>query len=149
MESIYNPVMLAGFLGWGAAQLLKFILFFIQNDDIRVERLFGSGGMPSSHSSLVCAATAAVGRVDGLASSTFAVMCVVSVIVMYDAAGVRRAAGLHAKELNQIRLHLFRGKNEEKSNKKELKEFLGHTPIQVLGGALLGIALGLLVPLHK
>ncbi len=149
MESFYNPVMLAGFLGWAAAQLLKFILFFIQNDDLRFERLFGSGGMPSSHSALVCAATATVGRVDGITSSVFAAMCVLSVIVMYDAAGVRRAAGQHAKELNQIRLRLFSGKNEEKTNIKELKEFLGHTPLQVFGGALLGIIIGLMVPLLK
>ncbi len=149
MESIYNPIMLAGFLGWAAAQVLKFILFFIQNDDVNFERLFGSGGMPSSHSSLVCAATAAVGRVEGLASTSFAIMCVLSVIVMYDAAGVRRAAGLHAQELNKIRLRLFTGKNEEKSNKKELKEFLGHTPLQVFGGAILGIVIGFLIPLHS
>ncbi len=149
MESIYNPIMVAALLGWAVAQLLKFILFFLQNDDFRVERLFGSGGMPSSHSSLVCAATVAVGRVDGIASTTFAIMCVVSVIVMYDAAGVRRAAGLHAKELNQIRLRLFAGKNEDKSNIKELKEFLGHTPLQVLGGAILGAVIGFLIPLQR
>lgn len=144
---MYNPIMLAGFLGWASAQILKFILFFFQNSDFKVERLYGSGGMPSSHSSLVCAAAIAAGRVDGWNSSAFAVMCVLSVIVMYDAAGVRRAAGLHAKELNQIRLRLFSQDGNAESKMKELKELLGHTPLQVFCGAVLGIVIGALVPL--
>ncbi len=144
---MYNPIMLAGFLGWASAQVLKFILFFFQNSDFKVERLYGSGGMPSSHSALVCAATVAAGRADGWGSSAFAVMCVLSVIVMYDAAGVRRAAGMHAKELNLIRLRLFSQDADAESKMKELKELLGHTPLQVFCGAMLGILIGVLVPL--
>ncbi len=145
---MYNPIMLAGFLGWASAQLLKFILFFFQNSDFKVERLYGSGGMPSSHSALVCAATIAAGRADGWESSAFAVLCVLSVIVMYDAAGVRRAAGMHAKELNQIRLRLFTQEGKAETKIKELKELLGHTPLQVFCGAVLGIVMGALVPLQ-
>ncbi len=144
----YNPIMCAGFFGWASAQLLKFILCFIQHADFRPERLYGSGGMPSSHSSLVCSSLIAAGRVDGFASSTFAIMAVLSVIVMYDAAGVRRAAGLHAKELNRIRTVLFSQENDAESKKKELKELLGHTPLQVFCGAVLGIVIGVLVPVQ-
>lgn len=144
---MYNPIMLAGFVGWASAQVLKFILFFFQHSDFKVERLYGSGGMPSSHSALTCAATIAAGRVDGWESSVFAALCVLSVIVMYDAAGVRRAAGMHAKELNQIRLRLFSQETDAESKKKELKELLGHTPLQVFCGAMLGILVGALVPL--
>ncbi len=144
---MYSPIMCAGFFGWASAQLLKFILFFFQHSDFKVERLYGSGGMPSSHSALVCAATFAAGRAEGWASSAFAILCVVSVIVMYDAAGVRRAAGMHAKELNLIRLKIFSQDEDTESKKKELKELLGHTPLQVFCGALLGIIVGLVIPL--
>ncbi len=144
---MYNPIMCAGFFGWASAQLLKFILFFFQHSDFKVERLYGSGGMPSSHSALVCAATAAAARTDGWGSSSFAVLCVLSVIVMYDAAGVRRAAGMHARELNLIRLKLFKQEGNAETKKKELKELLGHTPLQVFCGAVLGIVVGILVPL--
>ncbi len=144
---MYNAIMCAGFFGWASAQILKFILFFFQNSDFKVERLYGSGGMPSSHSSLVCAATFAAGRLEGWDSSAFAVLCVLSVIVMYDAAGVRRAAGMHAKELNLIRLQLFKQNGDTETKKKELKELLGHTPLQVFCGAVLGIVIGFLVPL--
>lgn len=144
---MYNAIMCAGFLGWASAQILKFILFFFQNSDFKVERLYGSGGMPSSHSALVCAATMAAGRLEGWESSAFAILCVLSVIVMYDAAGVRRAAGMHAKELNLIRLHLFKQNSDAEEKKKELKELLGHTPLQVFCGAVLGIVIGFLVPL--
>ncbi len=145
---MYNPILCAGLFGWASAQILKFILNFFQHSSFNPERLYGAGGMPSSHSSLVCAATFACGRWEGFGSSAFAIMVVFGVIVMYDAAGVRRAAGLHAKELNLIRTHLFSKENDTESKKKELKEFLGHTPLQVVCGALLGILIGSFVPLQ-
>lgn len=144
---MYNAIMCAGFFGWASAQLLKFILFFFQHSDFKVERLYGSGGMPSSHSALVCAATIAAGRLEGWNSSAFAVLCVLSVIVMYDAAGVRRAAGMHARELNLIRVRLFTQEADAEKKRKELKELLGHTPLQVFCGAVLGIVIGVLVPM--
>lgn len=144
---MYNAIMCAGFFGWASAQLLKFILFFFQHSDFKVERLYGSGGMPSSHSALVCAATIAAGRLEGWNSSAFAVLCVLSVIVMYDAAGVRRAAGMHARELNLIRVRLFTQEADAEKKRKELKELLGHTPLQVFCGAVLGIVIGMLVPM--
>ena len=144
---MYNPVLSAAILGWAAAQLIKFILFFVQNSNVRFERLYGSGGMPSSHSSFVCATLIATGRVLGWESPEFGIMFVISCVVMYDAAGVRRAAGLHAKELNLIHLRLFPSEDENENKKEEFTEFLGHTPFQVVCGAILGAVIGALIPI--
>ncbi|MBQ7003823.1 MAG: divergent PAP2 family protein [Oscillospiraceae bacterium] len=144
----YNPILCAGILGWASAQILKFILHFFQNASFNPERLYGSGGMPSSHSSLVCATMISCGRVEGFTSTAFALAFVFGVIVMYDAAGVRYAAGLHAKELNLIRDILFKKEENLENKKKEFKEFLGHTPLQVFCGALLGVLIGVLIPLQ-
>lgn len=145
---IYNPILTAGVLGWAAAQLIKFVLFFVQNSDIRLERLYGSGGMPSSHSSLVCAAFAATGRVTGWDSPSVAIMFVLAAITMYDAANVRLEAGKHAKQLNEIMVRLLAQDQDNDTKKKEFKELLGHTPIQVVCGAILGILIGALIPLQ-
>lgn len=144
---MYNPVLCAGILGWASAQLIKFILYFVQNSDVRLERLYGSGGMPSSHSSFVCATWIAVGRVLGWDSPEFGMMFVFAAVVMYDAAGVRRQSGLHAKELNLIHLRLFPQGGDENSKKKEFKEFLGHTPLQVICGGILGVVIGIVIPI--
>ena len=112
--------------------------------------------MPSSHSALVCSATIAMCRECGVDSPEFAIMFIVAMIVMYDAMGVRRSAGLHAREINRInRIFAVKGiKTSDESEKptgekkkKELKEYLGHTPFEVLGGALLGILISMLVPM--
>ena len=112
--------------------------------------------MPSSHSALVCSATIAVCRECGFGSPEFAMMFIIAMVVMYDAMGVRRSAGLHAREINRInRIFAVKGikLNEEASEqkpekkKKELKEYLGHTPFEVLGGALLGILIAMAMPM--
>lgn len=154
----YNYVLTAAVISWCAAQIIKTILYFIQTKSFNPERLFGAGGMPSSHSALVCSAAIAMCKKCGVDSPEFALMFIVAMIVMYDAMGVRRSAGLHAREINKInRLFAIKGilnSSEEKENsddgkkkKKELKEFLGHTPFEVLGGALLGILIAMLVPM--
>jgi len=143
---IYNPILCAGIIGWAAAQVIKFILFFVQNASLKLERLYGSGGMPSSHSSLVCAALISTGRAVGWDSPTFAVMFVLSAIVMYDAANVRLEAGKHAKQLNEIAIRLF--SQDESDKTTEFKELLGHTPLQVFCGAVLGILIGAFMPLN-
>lgn len=145
---IYNPVLVAGIVGWAAAQIIKFILYFTQNASFKLERLYGSGGMPSSHSSLVCAAFVSAGRVEGWDSPIVAVMFVVAAIVMYDAANVRLEAGKHAKQLNEIMMRLLAQDQDNDTKKKEFKELLGHTPIQVVCGALLGIVIGAVIPLQ-
>ncbi len=151
----YNYVLTVALVSWCAAQIIKTIIHFIQTKSFNPERLFGAGGMPSSHSALVCSATIALCRKCGFASSEFAMMFIFAMVVMYDAMGVRRSAGLHAKEINRIN-RIFAIKdikpidetNSQKSaKKKELKEYLGHTPFEVLGGALLGILIAMLIPM--
>ena len=97
--------------------------------------------MPSSHSSTVCALTTAAGIIHGPASSEFAIAFIMAMVVMYDAMGVRRETGKQAKLLNEI-LATFRTLDGKKLTEDKLKEFVGHTPLQVLAGALLGIAIG-------
>lgn len=149
----YNYVLAAAVLSWCAAQVVKTLIHLIRFRSFKAERLIGSGGMPSSHSALVCSATIAVSREVGYASAQFAIVFLFAVVVMYDAMGVRRAAGLHAKELNKMN-KLFEQNNPSKPTfdlspkRKELKEYLGHTPLEVLGGALLGILIALLVPMN-
>lgn len=155
-EFEYNYVLTAAVIGWCSAQVIKTLLNFIQTKKFHAERLFGAGGMPSSHSAMVCAATVSMCRKCGVGSPEFALMFVVAMIVMYDAMGVRRSAGLHAREINRInRIFAVKGikasedaeKQHSEKKKKELKEYLGHTPLEVLGGALLGILIAMLTPM--
>lgn len=147
----YNPVLIGGVAAWFIAQFIKVLLNLIKYRKFDMERIFGSGGMPSSHSSTVCAAATVVCRLCGPNSAVFGVMVIMSIIVMYDAMNVRYHAGIHAKELNIIRKELKSNKflNENLNSKisgNELKELLGHTPLEVLCGAILGVATGIIVP---
>ena len=143
----YNYVLLTAVISWFSAQIIKTIIHLIRYRTFNPERLFGAGGMPSSHSALVCSATLAVSRKIGTNSVEFALMFILAVVVMYDAMGVRRAAGLHAKEINRINKTIEETANENKPEEyKALKEYLGHTPFEVLGGALLGILISMIVP---
>lgn len=146
----YNYVLTVAVISWCAAQVLKTIIHFVQYRRFRPERLLGAGGMPSSHSALVCSATVAVARQAGVGSPIFAIMFVLALVVMYDAMGVRRAAGQHAKEINRMNRWL-EGADIDYSKENvtpELKEFLGHTPFQVVAGAILGILVSLIVPIE-
>ncbi|MGI8563293.1 MAG: divergent PAP2 family protein [Candidatus Dormibacter sp.] len=128
-------------VAWLIAQGLKLGLYSARRRRLDLRILAEMGGMPSSHSALVMALTAALGRVNGVNSSVFAVALVLSIVVMYDAQGVRRAAGLQASVLNRLMDDLMaqRGIREDR-----LRELVGHTPVQVLVGAALGIGIGLL-----
>lgn len=137
---IYSPLATA-IISWFAAQVLKVILVLISSKRLDFGRFIGSGGMPSSHSALVCSLTTAIGCTEGMSSGLFAVCVVFSLVVMYDAAGVRRAAGQQAKILN--RLVEMWGKEKYSETEKKLKELLGHTPKEVFAGAVLGVAIGL------
>lgn len=108
------------------------------------ERLVGSGGMPSSHSATVCALATATGISYGLGSFEFAISAIFAIVVMYDAIGVRRETGIQAKVLNEM-MELFATMNKNITVEDKLKEFVGHTPLQVLMGAILGILLAILV----
>ena len=139
-----NQVLISALVGWTVAQLLKTIIDLILNRSFSAERLVGSGGMPSSHSATVCGLTTAAGLVYGVSSFEFAISFVLASIVMYDAMGVRREAGKQAKLLNMIlEQDSFRLTNE--AFQQRLKELIGHTPLQVLAGAALGIALAFAV----
>ncbi len=162
MKEYINVAILVSMLSWAVAQLIKAVLYAIKYKTFKLERLFGSGGMPSSHSSTVCALVITIYRMEGIASATFGLAMMLAIITMYDATGVRRAAGIHAKQINRLR-HIVDELDEEILDKieekvedddgkydpedtKELKEFLGHTPLEVIFGALLGILIGIVFP---
>lgn len=130
-----NVVLMSALTAWCIAQILKTMTSYWKHRRFRAERLVGAGGMPSSHTSLVVGLASAVGFHDGLSSSLFAVSAVLAGIVMYDAAGVRRAAGKQAKVINKLVEEM---RVEHTIKETRLKELLGHTPLEVLAGALLG-----------
>lgn len=137
-----NQVLVSAVAAWMVAQFLKTLIDMALNKNFNPERLVGSGGMPSSHSSTVCALTTAASYRYGVGSFEFAVCFVLSMIVMYDAMGVRRETGKQAKLLNSILLeNPLKLKGE--LIQETLKEYVGHTPLQVAAGALLGILLAL------
>lgn len=119
------------------AQMLKVIVELIRNGKVTPQMLVTTGGMPSSHSALVTALATEVGQHNGWESSQFAIATLFAVIVMYDAAGVRQAAGKQARVLNQMIDEFFQGKHQ--FPEERLKELLGHTPVQVFVGLILGI----------
>lgn len=131
-----NPTFVSGFIAWLVAQSMKvFLNFYVERKwDFRI--MFASGGMPSSHTALCTALTTSVAICHGVADSLFPVCLGFSLIVMYDAIGVRRHAGMQAEVLNLIVEDLFQG---HPISQRKLKELLGHTPSQVFAGALLGI----------
>ena len=141
-----NQVLVSSVTGWVVAQLLKTIIDCMLNKSFSPERLVGSGGMPSSHSSTVCALVVSSGLCFGVSSFEFAVSFILAAIVMYDATGVRRETGKQAKLLNMIMEQDIFKLNMERFQEK-LKEFVGHTPLQVFAGAILGVILALLVNL--
>ncbi|MEG0215582.1 MAG: divergent PAP2 family protein [Hungatella sp.] len=141
-----NQVLVSSAIGWVVAQVLKTLIDFSLNRSFSAERLVGSGGMPSSHSSTVCALLVSSGICYGVSSFEFAVSFVLASVVMYDAIGVRQETGKQAKLLNMIMdQNILKMDNLE--FQKRLKEFVGHTPLQVFAGAILGIGLALLTNL--
>ncbi len=134
-----NNIFVAAALGWCVAQVLKTIIHLILSKEFVAERLVGSGGMPSSHSATVCALATATYFEYNATSFEFAMAVIFAIIVMYDARGVRRETGIQAKLLNDIIKTFEAMGRKELSAYDKLKEFVGHTPLQVLMGALLGI----------
>ncbi|KAG0464122.1 hypothetical protein HPP92_020191 [Vanilla planifolia] len=130
-----NRTFISGLLAWALAQMLKVALNFFVERKMDLGMFFSCGGMPSSHSALCMALTASVAFCHGVGDSLFAVCLGFSLVVMYDAIGVRRHAGMQAEILNKIVEDLFQG---HPISQRKLKELLGHTPSQVVAGALLG-----------
>lgn len=209
-DLISNYVLDASLLSWFLAQLIKTVLTLIFTKKLQLERMFGAGGMPSAHSATVCAMTVAMSKTTGVASPEFAIAVLFAIVVMYDAMGVRRAAGEQARVINAMldewdvglkkffhnerisvknsplfsklikdsgdsqkanaeneNVNVNEQKESSQDNEEtgyepikhtdargrefdldsvELKEFLGHTPLEVLAGALLGIVVALLLP---
>ena len=138
-----NPVIDCALLAWFLAQLIKVILEAVMTRRLDTRLFVSSGGMPSSHSALVVACTTAIGRLYGVEGPLFALSVIVASVVMYDACNVRRSAGDTARLVNQILAHVEKLTAEDFAD--DLREVMGHTPLQVLMGALLGLGVGLLV----
>lgn len=134
-----NRVLIVSLAACVIAQILKVIVELTRHRKLNLRTLVETGGMPSAHSALVTSLAMGVGQTVGWSSSEFAIAFVFALIVMYDAAGVRQAAGKQARILNQILDELIR--NDYHFNEDRLKELLGHTPVQVFAGSALGIAI--------
>ena len=145
----WNYVLVTALCGSFLAQFIKVILNLFIFHRFIPERMWGAGGMPSSHSATVCAMVVATGRYCGTGSTEFALALVLAIIVMYDAMGVRRETGEQAKILNRMLSEWMDRESDAMPflGDKKLKEMVGHTPIQVLTGAIFGIAVGLLMPM--
>lgn len=143
LQIVQNRVLLVAVAAWFSAQGLKVIFGFIGERKWDFSRFFGLGGMPSSHSAVVCSVAAAVGIRHSFSSSMFAIAFVLACVVMTDAAGVRRAAGKQAAVLNKIVQDMMA--NGRGLTTETLKELLGHTPFEVVIGALLGVLLAVLI----
>lgn len=142
LEIFDNIVLWTAFISWALAQLIKILIELAKVKKFNAKLIISSGGMPSSHTSFVAAMSTAVGLLEGFDSVLFAVCAVTSMVVMYDAAGVRRAAGQQAEVINLLVENI---ENAGIVLDKKLKELLGHTPIEVACGALLGIIVALVI----
>ena len=145
-----NEILTVSIVGWFVAQVLKTIINFILLGKFQLERMWGDGGMPSAHSATVCAMVIAAARSEGVSSAIFAVASVVAIITMHDAMGVRHETGEQAKVLNQM---IEEGidiseKNSPFLQNMHLKVMVGHTPLQVMAGMVVGIVVGCLYPMH-
>ncbi len=136
LDITYNQVFVSAFWGWFIAQFLKVLDYYIKEKKFDISKFIGSGGMPSSHASFVMSMSTAVGLNNGWYSNIYGMALVISLIVMYDASGVRRAVGKQASILNQIIEDMT---NDRPFPEEKLKELVGHTPVEVLVGAILGI----------
>ena len=134
-----NKTLVIPVCAWCLAQLLKVLVCLLRERRLDLHYLVSSGGMPSAHTTLVSAMATTVAMIHGLGSTYFAIAAVLAVIVMYDAAGVRQAVGNQAVVLNTIMEELFKG---HKLNEQRMREFIGHTQMQVISGAVLGILFG-------
>src|SRR5919108_5660482 len=131
-----NKALIAGLTAWALAQIIKIPLDYLRTRRWNWSLLLTTGGMPSSHSSLMTATTFAIGLYHGLDNPLFALGVALTMIVTYDAAGVRQQAGIHAQRINVLFNELLHG---HMVDQKELREVIGHTPLEVTGGILLGL----------
>lgn len=136
---LQNPVLNTALIAWFLAQVIKLPLEYLRKGEWSWGYLFHAGGMPSSHSALMVGATTGIGLHEGFDTSLFALAVAMTMVVVYDAAGVRRQAGIHAEKINMLVNELLAG---HAVSDKQLLEVLGHTPLEVAGGVLLGVVVG-------
>ena len=136
------PELIACVVAWSVSSLLKIPIYFFTHKKLQFSLAFSTGGMPSSHAATLTGTTLAIGLFDGFNSPVFALAVATSMIVIYDASGVRREAGYHAETLNLLIEEFFKGTTVDQ---KKLKEMLGHTPVQVVGGVLTGLFTSLIL----
>lgn len=137
-ELAQNKILISSAAGWIIAQVLKTIIHTLFTKNFDAERLVGGGGMPSSHSATVCALCTATAMQYGANSFEFAMAAIFALVVMYDAIGVRQESGKQAQVLNDM-IEIFTHMGKDLNIEKQLKEFIGHTPLQVLCGGILGV----------
>ena len=138
LEVLQNQILLTGIFSWFTAQILKTIIHTITNKEFDIRRMVGDGGMPSCHSATVTAVAITTGYECGFDSPMFAISGILAIIVMHDAMGVRLETGTHAKLLNEM-ITLFEAIGQKQvSVETKLKEFVGHTPLQVVAGFIWG-----------
>ncbi|MDR0397039.1 MAG: divergent PAP2 family protein [Oscillospiraceae bacterium] len=141
-----NRVLGVALLAWVVAQIAKVVVVLITEKRLNIRKIIQSGGMPSSHAAMAAALAMGVGLQEGFGEPIFALACALALIVMYDASGVRRQAGRHAKVINQLLTDLENLIEKGTPIKQEtLIEWIGHTPVEVLAGAALGIAAAALI----
>jgi len=133
------PELICCITGWLFSSLLKIPVYYILHRKVNIALAFGTGGMPSSHAATMTATTLAIGLFGGFDEPLFALAIAISMIVIYDAAGVRREAGYHAEALNKLVDEWFAVTKTPLVDQKKMKEMLGHTPIEVVGGVLAGL----------
>jgi acid phosphatase family membrane protein YuiD len=138
-QMLSNPILISALIGWGLAQFIKIPIDYAISHQWNWGLLRSSGGMPSSHSTLMVAATLSIGLHVGFDSALFGLAVALTMIVTYDAAGVRRQAGVQAEKINKLITELFAG---EPLSEDTLKEVIGHTPRQVFAGIILGLLVG-------
>lgn len=130
------PELIACIVGWLVSSLLKIPTYYSVHRRINLKQAFGTGGMPSSHAATMTATTLAIGLFSGFDHPAFAIAVAISMIVIYDAAGVRREAGYHAVIINRLIDEYLKG---PLIDQKKLKEMIGHTPLEVVGGVISGL----------
>ena len=136
MSLLHNFVLIAALIAWGIAQILKVPIEYLQTHRLNWALLVQAGGMPSSHTALIVGITHAIGLSQGFGSPLFALSFAMAMIVIYDATGIRRQAGMHAERINAMINDLAAG---HPLKEEQLREVLGHTPLEALGGILLGL----------
>ena len=137
-----NYVFLSAIIAWSVAQLIKLPLDYLYSKRWNWALLISMGGMPSSHSALVTATATGVGLYAGFNSPVFALAVALAMVVIYDATGIRRQAGIHAQTINLLVEELLQG---HMAPEKQLREVLGHTPLEALGGVILGLIVPVLL----